>query len=308
MAAIRMGIIGFGKIAVDQHVPAIAAQPGLELVAGVASRHAPKSEIPLYPDHRAMLAAGGLDAVAICTPPRPRYAIARDCLHAGLHCLLEKPPTTSLGELDELAALAASGATTLFTTWHAQFNEAVDRAAAIVHREGLATMAIEWLEDVDKWHPGQDWIWAEGGFGVFDAGINALSIATRLSPTRLILRQAQFVQQQGRQTPVAATLELTDPAGAASINARLDWRHKGDERWTITVQTGAGTKLVLSEGGRSLEVGNNPAWQGVGDEYPAIYARFAELIDRRQSLVDGEPQRLMADAFLLAGRQFEALG
>ncbi len=35
-------------------------------------------------------------------------------------------------------------------------------------------------EDVRRWHPGQDWIWEAGGFGVFDPGINALSILTEV--------------------------------------------------------------------------------------------------------------------------------
>ena len=148
MRPLNIAIIGFGKIAADQHVPAIAGQPGMSLVAAVSPRHGPDIAVPVFLDHRAMLAEGGVDAVAICTPPSVRYGIARDCLEAGLHCLLEKPPTTSVGELDELAALAAAKQRTLFTTWHAQFNEAVDRAAALIHREGLATMEIDWLEDV----------------------------------------------------------------------------------------------------------------------------------------------------------------
>jgi D-galactose 1-dehydrogenase len=168
-------------------------------------------------------------------------------------------------------------------------------------------MEIDWLEDVDKWHPGQNWIWQPGGFGVFDAGINALSIATRLSPQRLIIRGSDFVQQQGRQTPIAATLRITDAGGGATVEARLDWRHKGEERWTIAVTTGAGTNLSLTHGGQTLRIGEQPAWQGEGGEYPAIYRRFAELVADGRSQVDREPQRLMADAFLVAQRQFEPL-
>ena len=41
-----------------------------------------------------------------------------------------------------------------------------------------------------RWHPGQEWIWQAGGFGVFDPGINALSIVTRILP-RAGLRQAR---------------------------------------------------------------------------------------------------------------------
>src|SRR5690606_40163452 len=41
---------------------------------------------------------------------------------------------------------------------------------------------ITWREDLRKWHPGQDWILDAGGMGVFDPGINALSILTEILP------------------------------------------------------------------------------------------------------------------------------
>jgi D-galactose 1-dehydrogenase len=37
-------------------------------------------------------------------------------------------------------------------------------------------------------------------------------------------------------------------------------------------------------------------------EYQAIYTRFTDLIDERKSLVDIEPLRLTADAFLAGSR------
>ncbi len=49
-----------------------------------------------------MLALADLDAVAICTPPQVRHAIARDAIEAGKHVLLEKPPTATLSELEDL--------------------------------------------------------------------------------------------------------------------------------------------------------------------------------------------------------------
>ena len=68
------------------------------------------------------------------------------------------------------------------TTWHAQHHATVDAAARALAGKRVASMGIIWHEDVHKWHPGQDWIWQPGGFGVFDPGINAFSIATRISP------------------------------------------------------------------------------------------------------------------------------
>ena len=49
-------------------------------------------------------------------------------------------------------------------------------------------MEILWHEDVHKWHPGQQWIWEPGGFGVFDPGINAFSIATKIFPGGLFVQ------------------------------------------------------------------------------------------------------------------------
>ncbi|MEA3066064.1 MAG: D-galactose 1-dehydrogenase, partial [Sphingomonadales bacterium] len=71
---IRIAIVGYGKIAKDQHVPSIAADPRFELAAVVSPRAACAEEAPLFPTTEAMLEAmgGELDAVAVCTPPTVR--------------------------------------------------------------------------------------------------------------------------------------------------------------------------------------------------------------------------------------------
>ena len=95
MRPLRIAIIGFGKIAADQHVPAIAANPRLELVA--TSSRSGDGAAPIFTDWRELLrTVEGLDAVAITTPPSVRHEIARECIEAGLHVLLEKPPAATL--------------------------------------------------------------------------------------------------------------------------------------------------------------------------------------------------------------------
>lgn len=304
MAETRIAIIGYGKIAQDQHVPAIAADADFRLAAVVAPNGAPGAAIPVYTDHHALLAAGGVDAVAICTPAGPRHAIARDCLAAGLDVLLEKPPTTTLGALDDLADVAEAGGRVLFTAWHAQHAAAVARLTELLHDEGLAELRIDWLEDVEKWHPGQDWIWEAGGFSVFDAGINALSIASLIVPARLVIADAGFVLHTGGQQPIAATLAFAAHGIAGPLSADFDWRHSGDERWDVGGRTARGTSFLLSGGGAVLAVeGRIVATPGGSDsEYAAVYRRFAQQIAARHSSVDREPLRLLADAFLIARR------
>ena len=75
----RIGIIGLGKIAHDQHVPSIKANPDFELVAASSQRGIGLEGVPhAFSDYREMLKMPDLDAVAICTPPQVRHAIARD--------------------------------------------------------------------------------------------------------------------------------------------------------------------------------------------------------------------------------------
>jgi predicted dehydrogenase len=299
----RIAIVGYGKIAQDQHVPSIAGNPAFEVAATVSRSGSGPDGLPTFGSVEELLAADlGIDCVAICTPPSVRYEVARDCLAAGLHTLLEKPPGVTLGECEELARLATEKGVTLFTTWHAQYNPAVTAAAALLEGKRVASMRIVWREDVRKWHPGQQWIWEPGGFGVFDPGINALSIATKIFPGTLILREAELLFPENRETPIAASLHFASPASAGELSAEFDWRHSGGEAWTIEVAVEGGETLMLADGGsRLLADGVERQGHGPG-EYPAIYAHFAELLSTGASHVDLAPLRLSADAFLLGRR------
>ena len=106
MRPLRIAIIGFGKIAADQHVPAIAGNPRFELAA--TSSRSGAGPAPSFTDWRELLARGrrprsGGDhhAAAAALRDRPRVHRAPGCT-----CLLEKPPTATLGEIDDLACLA----------------------------------------------------------------------------------------------------------------------------------------------------------------------------------------------------------
>jgi len=305
---IRIGIVGLGKIARDQHVPAVEANPRFALAATV-NRTAPVSAVN-FTSHAEMLAAvDRLDAVAITTPPGPRYAIARDCIAAGLHVLLEKPPTATLAEIDDLRDRAAQRGVSLFTTWHAQHNAAVLAATALLAGKRVRDMAIVWHEDVEKWHPGQKWIWHAGGFGVFDPGINAFSIASMIFPGSLFVRSAALAFPQGSDTPIAAEIEFASPASSGMLSCSLDWQRTAGEEWTIRLVTEEGMKIDLLDGGARLIVDGAPRGAEGAGEYPDIYRRFAELVEGGTSEVNSVPLRMVADCLLVGSRQMvEAAG
>ena len=301
MRPLRIAIIGFGKIAGDQHVPAIAGNPRLELAA--TSSRSGNGPSPSFTDWREMLdQVADLDAVGITTPPTVRYEIARACLERGLHVLLEKPPSATLSDIHDLACIAETEQRTLFTTWHARHNAAVEAAAQALAGKRVAEMRIVWHEDVRKWHPGQQWIWEPGGFGVFDPGINAFSIATKIFPGPLFVKHALLSFPDDAQTPIATEIDFSSPAADGPLHCSLDWRRSEGEEWTITVRTADGVTVRLEDGGAKLLIdGEAQQAEGIG-EYPDIYREFVQLIDERRSLVDVTPLRLVADC-LLAGRR-----
>ena len=302
MKPIGMAIIGFGKIAADQHVPAILGNERFALLA--TSSRSGAGPQPSFTDWCQLIAeVDGLEAVAITTPPGPRTEIAQECARAGLHVLLEKPPTATLSEAEALQATVSD--VTMFATWHARHNPAVVAAADLLAGKRIAAMRIIWHEDVHKWHPGQDWIWEPGGFGVFDPGINALSIATAIFPGALFVKSADLHVPENAQTPIAVQAELASAAADGPLTCSLDWRRTEGEEWTIAIETADGLRLRLERGGSELIVDDAPqSCAGMG-EYPSIYAHFLDLIDNRRSDMDVAPLRLVADC-LLIGRHHRA--
>ena len=299
MKPIRIAILGYGKIAQDQHVPSIQGNSRFELVA--TSSRSGQGVAQCFTDWRELIrSVDGLEAVAITTPPGPRFDIARECVGAGLHCLLEKPPTAGLAEIAALDCLAQAQGVTIFTTWHAQHHSTVDAAARALAGKRIKSLEIHWHEDVHKWHPGQQWIWEPGGFGVFDPGINALSIATRIFPGDLFVKSAELQVPENAQTPIAADILFSSPEADGPLHASLDWRRGEGEEWTITIETSDGSTVRLEDGGSKLILNGEEHRDDGPGEYPDIYRVFADLIDERRSLVDVSPFRLVADCLLLA--------
>jgi predicted dehydrogenase len=103
---LKVAVIGAGHMG-RYHAQKFAHCDGAELVAVVdsdASRAALFPGIDFFTNHKKILAIA--DAVIIAVPTDRHYQIARDCLDAGLHLLIEKPIATTVTQADELIRLA----------------------------------------------------------------------------------------------------------------------------------------------------------------------------------------------------------
>lgn len=300
--AFDIGLVGLGAIARKQHLPSIAKNGDFRLVAA-ASLAGEAEGVPVYGDHRAMLAAHPeIAAVVICTPPTARLAIAAEVMATGRAVMLEKPPAATPGGLAYLAGVAAARGVALHTAWHSQYNAAVDLVREMLRGERIRRLHMVWKEDVHKWHPGQQWIWDAGGFGVFDAGINGVSILTKILDRPLFAVSAVLDVPVDAAVPVAARVVLSDGSGAA-ITGDFDWLWQGGDTREIVIETEEGRRIELLASAARLVVDgtvvHDAAHEGGRDEYAAIYRDFAELLAAGRSSVDGAPLQVVADIFLV---------
>ncbi len=156
---IRLALVGLGKIARDQHLPAIAADDRFELVA-VVSRNADLEGVPhfatlvelLASDVRRRRGVAVHPAPAAPRPgaPGPGGRQARDAGEAaGRDAERGRGPAPQ--------AAAARGLT-LQTTWHSRYAQGVAPAREWLADKTIKSVRINWREDVRVWHPGQTWI------------------------------------------------------------------------------------------------------------------------------------------------------
>ncbi|MCK6551386.1 Gfo/Idh/MocA family oxidoreductase [Myxococcota bacterium] len=149
----RLAVVGYGKIA-PKHLEVLRAL-GAEIVASVnrseAGREKARTEGGIghtYASIAEMMGVERLDGV-LCLPSYPQmFAAANEVLAYGVPTLLEKPPGTSLAELDTLLATAAKHGTPaligLNRRHYSVVTKAIEDAGGV---ERIQSVFVDWSED-----------------------------------------------------------------------------------------------------------------------------------------------------------------
>ena len=302
---IRIGVVGVGKIAETEHLPAIERSADFDL-AFIADRHLNgRGDLPVFKTLEAALASGiNFDAVALCTSPQPRFDLCRMLFTRPCAVLLEKPPAASPIEARTLRAEAERNGVNLFAAWHSRFAPKIAEAQDWARQHELRRGTIEWRENPAKWHPGQAWLYQAGGLGVFDPGINALSILTALYEGDWVVRDPHFRIPENAHTPISSDFKLT--AGGAEIDASFEFHQSENEVWSIKLEARDGDTLELFDGGAGISVNRAEKSREMSSEYDRVYSHFASLIKHGKSDMDIRPLEIVSDAFLLARKTIVA--
>jgi UDP-N-acetyl-2-amino-2-deoxyglucuronate dehydrogenase len=150
----RIVLLGCGRIS-ERHFDAIAATPGLKLVAvcdELPDRSAAAAEkygVPGFNSERAMLSETEADIAAICTPSglHPKHGIL--AAQHGMHVISEKPMATRLEDADALVRACDDAGVRLFVVKQNRLNPSIKllRRAVDKGRFGriyLANATVRW--------------------------------------------------------------------------------------------------------------------------------------------------------------------
>lgn len=104
--------MGGGLVAQAMHLHYLAAKPDRFAVAALAEPSATVREAlgarygiaALHTDYRALLDAGGVDALVVCSPAGTHAEVVLAALDAGLHVFVEKPMCITLRDADAILA------------------------------------------------------------------------------------------------------------------------------------------------------------------------------------------------------------
>jgi len=106
---LNVAMVGFGFAGKTFHAPVIRVVEGLRLTT-IVQRHGGGAPDPGYEGVEFVrsvdeLLTRGVDLVVIATPNQSHHPIAKQCLLAGRHVVIDKPFTTAVAEAEELVQL-----------------------------------------------------------------------------------------------------------------------------------------------------------------------------------------------------------
>jgi len=134
MNRLRMAVIGAGHLG-RIHARLLGEIDEVDLIGVVDPVKQTRLQVAqdcgacAFASHRDLL--GSIDAAVVATPTQFHHAVTSELLQSGIHCLVEKPITSTVDQADELIAAAAAKNLTLAVGHVERFNPAL--SAAVPH-------------------------------------------------------------------------------------------------------------------------------------------------------------------------------
>ena len=311
---LRGGLVGFGNVARNGHLPAWRGRNDVEIAAAAdidhASREAVSGVAPglaFYDSAEALLDRERLDFVDICTPPASHGEMIRLALERGVHVLCEKPLVLDGSELFELSSLARRRNRALAAVHNWRHAPAIALASELVAAGRIGSvLRCEWevlrerpsvaapRDGVPNWRV--DPAFSGGGILV-DHGWHAAYVLAGWMPERLSAVRGRLENRRYRDWPVEDTARLDLEFGDGRASVFLTWAASERKNRLVIEGTEGSIRvedrmlaLQSREGTERREIGSlsegshHPEWfSGTAAEF---LAELADPARRSRSLAE----------------------
>jgi scyllo-inositol 2-dehydrogenase (NADP+) len=227
---VKVGVIGFGMAGHAFHARVIRGVQGLELACILERRGSRAQE--RYPEVRVartleeFLAEKSIQLCVIATPNDSHFELARACLLAGRHVVVDKPLTPTLAEAEELVRMAEEKRLLLTVYQDRRWDGDFHTVRKIVDSGGLGVIA-EYEARYDRFRPEPKAnAWRERadypGAGVlFDLGPHLIDQALVLFGEPKSIWASAFCQRATSRVDDAFDVCLEYPGLRAMLRARI---------------------------------------------------------------------------------------
>jgi len=276
---LRVGLVGFGFAGRVFHAPVIRAVAGLRLAA-IVQRHGDPD--PRYADTEFVrsvdeLLTRPLDLVVVATPNTSHHPIAKQCLRAGHHVVVDKPFTLTLAEAEELVQLAKHQRRIVTVYQDRRYTGDFATVQQVVS-EGAVGRVVSYESHFDRFRPElKTGAWREQklpGSGVwFDLGPHLFDQALLLFGVPEAIGADIRVERDGAVVDDAFDVTLYYPNARANLRASM-MRAPLGPTWIVNGTKGSFVKYGMDPQEAALKEGRTPDEPDWDSESPELYGKL----------------------------------
>lgn len=335
---IRVAVVGYGMAAQTFHLPLLRSNPAFEISAIVSRQTV--LDLSAYPQARqfadidGMLAANAADLVVITAPNDLHHPMAKQCLNAGKHVVLEKPMVLTVAQGQELQALAQAKGLVLSVFQNRRWDGDFLTLKALIARGEVGKVryfAAHW----DRFRPQYRNRWRENagaGTGIwYDLGPHLLDQTLQLFGAPQALHARLRALRDGSPTVDYAHVQLhypdfevllhTSPFNAAPnprymlqgdqgtyVKYGLDCQEMQLKNGILPDDAAFGIEDSIHDGIFYSPDGEARRIAGERGQFPAYYRNIAAAIESRAELAVKVEEVLITTALIDLAMESDKLG
>jgi predicted dehydrogenase len=299
---IKAGIVGYGLSGSVFHAPFLEAMEEFKLIS-VVERHSDTAldeypDVKICRDYRELLQDPLLDLIVICTPNTTHFSMARDCLGAGKHVVVDKPFVPTAAQADQLIKISEETGKKIFVYQNRRLDGDFRTIRKLIEQGTLGDI-LEYEAHFDRFRPevplGK---WREGdkpgGGLVYDLGSHLIDQALVLFGMPEAVFADIRAQREKSKVDDYFSIQLFYPRHTAVLKAGMFARTAGP-RYKIHGREASYVKYGLDPQEALLKKGMKPLGTGWGlenEEYWGMlsYHEDGQLLTRKLETEPGAYQ------------------